>query len=135
MANAEPAPSKEPPPDQYGGDPYGGSAYGGDPYGGYDNDQYTPPPHRTDAEWAALLAKPIPAQYPSCVTYRDGFAKIYKCDKLPTESKDAMYQGYEAFVSVFNGSLPPDATAVMNDACKQGADALAQVVSSLGCPP
>jgi hypothetical protein len=139
VASAEPKPSS-PPPDQYGGDPYGGGMYGGvvggDGYGGYDNYQYTPPPHRTDAEWAALLAKPIPKQYPNCTAYRDAFAKLYKCDKMPTESKDSMYQAYEAFVAIFDqANMPAESVVAMNDACKQGADALVQATSSMGCSP
>ncbi len=133
VASAEPAPSEEPPPAPYGGDPYGGGAYGGDPY--ISGGSYTPPPHRSDADWAALLARPIPAQYPTCQAYRDGFAKFYQCDKLPAETKDAMYQGYEAFIAVFDGSLPPEAVTALNDGCKAGADALAQVMGSLGCAP
>lgn len=138
VTSAEPAPSEEPASAPYGGDPYGGGAYGGDAYGGdpyVSGGSYTPPPHRTDAEWAALLARPIPTQYPTCLVYRDAFAKFSRCDKLPAESKDAMYQGYEAFIAVFDSPLPAEAAIAMNDGCKAGADALAQVLGSLGCTP
>lgn len=132
VASSAPAPRAEPAPAAYGGDSYGGDAYGGE--AGYDPSGYTPP-HRTDADWGAILAKPVPPQYPTCLAYRDAFAKLYQCDKLPPASKDSMYQAYESFITVFDGSLPPEAITALNDGCKAGADALEQTISALGCTP
>jgi hypothetical protein len=72
---------------------------------------------------------------PSCVEYKAFMGKLMACDKLPQSSRDAFKQSLEQVEKAWKdlGNLPESARKPMDDACKQGLDALKQSMSSLGC--
>src|SRR5206468_667816 len=70
---------------------------------------------------------------PECMTYKAAVEKLIACDKFPADSRDALKQSLiqmaEAFKQITPNSVQGSAQAII-DACKQGADAIAQASTS-----
>jgi phage-related minor tail protein len=61
--------------------------------------------------------------------------KTQQCAKLPQASKDALRESFAAISDSFRTAktLPAETKKAMGDGCKQGADALTQMFSAMGC--
>jgi hypothetical protein len=72
-----------------------------------------------------------------CDLYLRSVDKFMKCDEVPQQAKDAVYEGVDAMKSGW-GSLkdrhvPKEAKKAAADACTQALDALRQSAKALGC--
>ena len=72
---------------------------------------------------------------PGCLDYIRGMERLARCDKMPAASRDAMQQGIDAMLDGANvETLDASAKAALDSACRQGADAITQGLTSAGCP-
>lgn len=95
----------------------------------------TTPAPLVEAEGSAAIATGstdgIPQSY---VDYQAAMEKLANCDKLPQASRDGMKQGFDMMKQSWAQlkNLPASAQKSIEDACKQGVDAMKQM-SALGC--
>jgi hypothetical protein len=85
---------------------------------------------KPDDKTAPAAGGDLPA---SCTDYKGMIEKLASCDKMPQQSRDALKQGYDAMAQGWAniGSMPPEAKKAMEDACKQGSDALKQAAGAM----
>ena len=76
-------------------------------------------------------AKQLP---PPCEQYKQVILRLATCDKIPQQSRDALEQGFDAMESAFGNiqDMPAEAREAMENACKQGVEALQQLTSMCG---
>ena len=74
---------------------------------------------------------------PSCEDYRQTLMKLSNCSKFPEASRKALADGWKAMTDAWkmtsSNTVPPEAVKAMDDGCKQGADALKQAGTAMGC--
>ena len=112
VATAPVAPTTPPPSDDNAGSDTAGS----------DTAAPTPTPSASGAD----------GMPPECADYAKLVERTMACKLMPPESRDAMKKALEMLTSNAK-ALPPEALKSVADACKQGADALKQALSGIGC--
>ena len=72
---------------------------------------------------------------PSCDLYIAKMELYLQCPKVPQTARDGARQGLDAMKSGWGDmrSMPPEAVAAADDACRQAVDALVQGASAMGC--
>ena len=63
-------------------------------------------------------------------------AKLIACKAMPQASRDAMQKAAAAIDQSWaaaSAASSPDLKKMMGDSCKQGADAMKQTVTAMGC--
>jgi hypothetical protein len=79
----------------------------------------------------------LPGIPPACEDYRQILMKLSTCSKFPEASRKALVDGWKAMTDAWkmtsSNNLPPEAVKAMDDGCKQGADALRQAGTQMGC--
>jgi hypothetical protein len=92
-------------------------------------DTTTPPPADPGAGKPAAATGDLPAE---CTEYKTLIEKLASCTKLPSQSRDALKQSFEATSKSWDqiGTMPPEGKTQMASACKTGVDALKQTASA-----
>jgi hypothetical protein len=88
-----------------------------------------PPPGATTAPLAATIEE-------ACAGYLAKMERFMTCDAVPQAARDGAKQGIDAMKQAWQGAgtMPAEAQKAMADACKQAEDAIAQAMTSAGCP-
>ena len=97
----------------------------------YDKPVVTPPPPPVIPP-DQVATSGIPA---ACIAYQQIVEDSGKCTKMPAASRDAMKTALDSMKSSWDklGNLPPESQKAMSDACDQGAKAMKQAMTALGC--
>jgi hypothetical protein len=70
-----------------------------------------------------------------CTAYVAAIRGLGACEKIPKASRDAMIEALPALEQTFAGyrDMPEESKAALNNACKQGLDAIHEATRSVGC--
>ncbi len=79
---------------------------------------------------------PAATGMPACDDYVAALAEYVECDKIPADVRDSTRQSIEQLRDAWRGmaGMSDDIKAQLIDGCKQGADAMRQARSAMGCP-
>ncbi|MBA3500518.1 MAG: hypothetical protein H0T65_09105 [Deltaproteobacteria bacterium] len=72
-----------------------------------------------------------------CRDYRETILKAANCPKLPQQSRQALLDGWKSMADAWKSfdfkTMPAESVKAIEDACKQGTEAIEQMQTSLGC--